>query len=568
MQPVLTLDFSKHITAKILLLLSLAITFLLSPSPARSATPLTQIAYWKFDEVRSDSFSDSVAVRDGYCADDCPLSVRGVDRAAQRFDGTAGIEIPTQGEFAWDNDAEFSIELWMKGEPSQTCVTTDEVMIGWGNPNVGGWTLGCSAENGRAQFWLGDSRGNSILLESNRAITNGRWHHIVGIHDGLNDVSTLIVDGTDAVSVSQRFSGTFGDGAAVLHVGKLGSEAHYVGSLDEVSLYEGILPETEILSHYYLARPYGATCATPTDIMPLGDSITRGYGTGLDDPTDFSQNFGYRLRLDNLLTDNNHYFDFVGNEVHGYLSGHTFDFDHEGHGGFPADQIAANVGSYLTANPPELILLHIGTNDIAQGQGTSAADVDTILDEIDTFDEQITVILALIVDQSPSNPQVATYNTNLQTVAQTRINNGDKIILVNQNTALTYPDDMFDTLHPNESGYNKMADVWFTALESILPDCPPPEISSTPPTSASVGQPYTYDVNTTGEPEPAFTLTTAPIGMTIDSATGLISWTPSENQGGTHPVEVEATNAYGTDTQLFTITVAHEVFLPTVLRNP
>ncbi len=567
-RPAFTFDFnfSKRLnvpaTAKTLLLLSFAVAaLLLTPSPARSAVPLTQIAYWKFDEIRSDTFSDSVALLDGYCTDDCPVSVRGVNRAAQRFDGTAGIEVPAEGEFAWDNRAEFSIEFWVKGEPGQTCATVDEVMVGWGDQNVGGWSLGCAAENGRAQFWLGDSRGNNVVLESNRVITDGRWHHIVGIRDGLNDVNTLIVDGTDITSVAQRFSGTFGEGTAVLHIGKLGTGAGFVGALDEVSLYEGVLPETEILPHYYLARPYGDGCGTTVNIMPLGDSITRGYGTGTI-PTNPAFNYGYRFELDNLLTAANYNFDFIGNLNDGGPSGKSFDYDHEGHGGFRADQIANEVSNYLTLNPPELILLHIGTNDIAQGNGPSAADVNDILDEIDAFDEHITVILALIVDQNPSEPQVATFNTNLQTIAQNRISNGDKIILVNQNTALTYPGDMYDKLHPQESGYNKMADVWFNALENILPNCTTPIITSTPPTTAAVGQPYVYDVNIAGDPATTFALTTAPSSMTINSTTGLISWTPAENQRGIHTVTVKATNTFGTDTQTFMVTVPHELFLP------
>ncbi len=36
-------------------------------------------------------------------------------------------------------------------------------------------------------------------------------------------------------------------------------------------------------------------------------------------------------------------------------------------------------------------------------------------------------------------------------------------------SALDYPGDMDDTLHPNASGYGKMADVWYTALNNFLP---------------------------------------------------------------------------------------------------
>jgi len=85
---------------------------------------------------------------------------------------------------------------------------------------------------------------------------------------------------------------------------------------------------------------------------------------------------------------------------------------------------------------------------------------------------------------------------------------------------------------------------------------PPPEaptITSTPITTVTVDDPYTYDVEATGYPAPTFDLTTAPQGMTIDEVSGLIEWTPSSV--GDYDVVVEASNASGTDTQPFTITV-------------
>ncbi|MCP4422090.1 MAG: hypothetical protein GY805_36215, partial [Chloroflexi bacterium] len=572
--PAFVLAFSRRIVVKLLLFLSLAAILLLMPDPARSAVPLTQIAYWKFDEIRGTTFSDTWAKRDGFCAESCPNAIRGIDHAAQSFDGTAGINIPIQEDFSWNNQSEFSIEFWMKAEPGKTCTTTDEVIVGWGNEVLGGWSLGCSAENGRAQFWLADARGHSAVLHSNRVVTDGRWHHFVGIRDGINEVNTLIVDGTDIVAATQRYVGVFGAGTDALQVGAWVENGRFVGVVDELSLYEGVLTQNEILTHYYLARAYGDGCTTQVNIMPLGNSITRGYGSG-SNPTNPSFNYGYRLELDNLLTTANNNFDFIGSLNDGGPSGVSFDFDHEGRGGFRADQIATWLSGYLTLNPPELVLLHIGTNDIAQENDTSVTDVNIILDGIDTFDEQITVILALIVDQKPDDPKymaglVDTFNTNLQALAQSRTNNGDKIILVNQNNALTYPDDMFDWLHPNESGYNKMADVWFNALQNILPHCTTPVINSTPTTTAFVSQPYVYDVNAAGDPTTTFALTDAPNGMSIDPDTGLISWTPMGNQRGSHAVEVEASNSFGIDTQSFVILVEYEyeIFLPIINRNP
>ncbi|MCP4418705.1 MAG: hypothetical protein GY805_18965, partial [Chloroflexi bacterium] len=86
---------------------------------------------------------------------------------------------------------------------------------------------------------------------------------------------------------------------------------------------------------------------------------------------------------------------------------------------------------------------------------------------------------------------------------------------------------------------------------AIQVDAIAPQIVSGPLTSAVVGLEYTYDVNATGVPTPTYALTQKPSGMTINSTTGVISWTPTAT--GNVNVTVTATNAGGTDTQSFTI---------------
>ena len=125
------------------------------------------------------------------------------------------------------------------------------------------------------------------------------------------------------------------------------------------------------------------------------------------------------------------------------------------------------------------MLLHIGTN----GLYPSPDDVELILDEIDRYSEDIIVILALIINQKTYNPVVTEFNNNIRAMAERRIANCDKIIIVDMENALTYPDDLNDNVHPNSNGYIKMANVWFPAVEQILtgsylppqpPDCTPP----------------------------------------------------------------------------------------------
>ena len=92
-----------------------------------------------------------------------------------------------------------------------------------------------------------------------------------------------------------------------------------------------------------------------------------------------------------------------------------------------------------------------------------------------------------------------------------------------------------------------------------------PAITSTAVTAVMLGESYTYDVEATGNPVPVFALTTAPEGMVIDEATGVISWTPVAL--GSAEVVVTASNGVAPDaTQSFTIEVNGAE--PTITSQP
>jgi RHS repeat-associated protein len=114
--------------------------------------------------------------------------------------------------------------------------------------------------------------------------------------------------------------------------------------------------------------------------------------------------------------------------------------------------------------------------------------------------------------------------------------------------------------------------VLITATPPVVTNNPP-TITSTPVTTAAVGQAYSYDVEAT-DPDAGdtliYSLTTAPTGMTINSSTGLIVWTPAANQTGPQDVVVQVSDGKtnGAVTQSFTITVIVGNVAPTIMSTP
>lgn len=94
-----------------------------------------------------------------------------------------------------------------------------------------------------------------------------------------------------------------------------------------------------------------------------------------------------------------------------------------------------------------------------------------------------------------------------------------------------------------------------------------PVIISTPPTSATVGINYSYDVETIDEDDDTliYVLTTKPEGMIISFSSGIITWTPSTAK--TYDVVVEVSDGISTDSQSFALTVGTAELPPTTTKR-
>ena len=208
--------------------------------------------------------------------------------------------------------------------------------------------------------------------------------------------------------------------------------------------------------------PVSAT-AQVARIMPLGNSITDGYWYSTDQG-------GYRRPLYLSLQAAGIQVDFVGSLVRGVPT--DFDWDHEGHAGWRADQLRDNIYTWLTLNPADFVLLHIGTNDVSQVT-EDPVEVAQLLDEIDRFEQDfanpITVLVARIILRNDSrNPETIAFNDSVEAIVAQRILAGDDLLTVNIETALSYPADLADAVHPNDAGYLNMAQAWFEALAPLL----------------------------------------------------------------------------------------------------
>jgi lysophospholipase L1-like esterase len=207
--------------------------------------------------------------------------------------------------------------------------------------------------------------------------------------------------------------------------------------------------------------PAGASAATPTvRVMPLGDSITWGVGS----PTTSS----YRRPLANLLTGQSRYaVNFVGSQASGSLP----DLSNEGHSGYTIDQIRAGIDGWMAGARPDVVLLHIGINDINRGIDVPNAP-DRLMALVDRIFANKPGVTLLVMGPIPTTPgleaQVTTFNSRVRALEGSQQQAGNKFRYV-EPPALTAAQ-LPDRLHPNDEGYQRMAQAFHGPLDRAFTD--------------------------------------------------------------------------------------------------
>jgi lysophospholipase L1-like esterase len=196
----------------------------------------------------------------------------------------------------------------------------------------------------------------------------------------------------------------------------------------------------------------------PLKIMPLGDSITYGE----PDPS----YGGYRHALWPLLKRDGYTVDFVGSERSGEDA--IPDPNNEGHPGWTIPQIKQGLetNSWLERADPDIILLHIGTNDIRVGYAAAAPPYfAALLDDILKRRPHAHLVVAQIIPyRAGPDHDNRSFNDAVSRIVGSK---GAHVSLVDMRTTLS-SSDYADDLHPNASGYDKMARVWEAGIRAVL----------------------------------------------------------------------------------------------------
>jgi len=226
-------------------------------------------------------------------------------------------------------------------------------------------------------------------------------------------------------------------------------------------------------------------------IMPLGNSITQG---------DHQHN-SYRRALWFKLRNAGYNVDFVGSHSSNFGGAPPtpdFDLNHEGHWGWRADQLLGSIGGWAATYKPDIVLMHVGSNDMLQGQSVEStlSEISQIIDRLRAANPNVKLLLSqLIPTTAAANSQITALNNALPGLASQKSTAQSSITIVNQNAGFNAATDTFDGVHPTSGGEEKMATKWYQALQPLLTATPPAAVTlRTPenPTNTTAGLNYQY----------------------------------------------------------------------------
>ena len=223
-------------------------------------------------------------------------------------------------------------------------------------------------------------------------------------------------------------------------------------------------------------------------IMPVGDSITEAR-----DGPDKRGLPSWRKWFWDLTQADDREVDMVGSRS-GVADGDNltvavpppptwgvWDWDHDGHYGWRADEIlngrgdqpaAGRISDWADDQQPDVFLIHIGTNDLAQGQGVANAitDVRAIIDAIRAEQPDAKIAISKIIKNRPKAiypnlpADIAAFNAQIPGVAAAKSTPASPVIVVDHATGWNVSTDNYDTLHPSVAGQQKMAQKFYAAM--------------------------------------------------------------------------------------------------------
>ncbi|KAM0702010.1 hypothetical protein Q7P35_010920 [Cladosporium inversicolor] len=211
------------------------------------------------------------------------------------------------------------------------------------------------------------------------------------------------------------------------------------------------------MSFSILVNDQALDSAVQLRILPLGASIIYSLKS--------SDGNGFRNALRRKLINNgNPTVDYIGSNHCGTMA----DNECEGWPGFTISQVAVKAELSIPSKP-NLVLLHVGTNDAVQNVDIQHAGdrLGSLIGRLFDAIPGVTIVASTLLPNANPKTQanVKIHNGQIPSVVQKRQANGKHIVQVDfSSSSFSLSDLSPDGTHPTDAGYIRLAEVWYQGI--------------------------------------------------------------------------------------------------------
>jgi hypothetical protein len=234
--------------------------------------------YWRAGETSGTSAADETANNNpGTYLGGVTLGVGGAvvgdSNKAARFDGVndqISMGDPPSGALDFGT-GDFSAEAWIK-----TTVNNDQIVMAK-HPSSGPyWDVTVTDDSGSVGWVRAKLDDGSVVRQVYGPavrVDDGNWHHVAVLFD-RDAAITIYVDGTYTRRTTGAMANSVNNSAPLLVGGAVAWYPPFTGDIDEVALYDTLLPASRIQAHYTKAKAADITAPSVSLTTPANASTT------------------------------------------------------------------------------------------------------------------------------------------------------------------------------------------------------------------------------------------------------------------------------------------------------
>jgi len=202
------------------------------------------IAHWKMNDTGTDVIDDSGYGNDG-ASDNIIVSVGGKVSNAISIDGsTDHISVTNEPSLNFGVNMNFSIACWFRTSDDGNIKYIIQKWRGTDWPKSQ-YSLYKNSDN-KLNFVIGDASGNYKTLESDSAINDGQWHHVIVACKRKTNAEMYIDGQLQGVVENISTLGNIDNVANLLiGTGADGNDYNWDGEIDDLRIYRGVLSQSQ-----------------------------------------------------------------------------------------------------------------------------------------------------------------------------------------------------------------------------------------------------------------------------------------------------------------------------------